>query len=90
MERSKIATSHFADGVLQSIILNLLTATYNASEEVSQKWKYDVIVVGAGLAGLSTGAMLAKARKKVLILEKNKDVGAMLERIDQCSTIELG
>jgi len=53
----------------------LLTATYNASEEVSQKWKYDVIVVGAGLAGLSTGAMLAKVRKKVLILEKNKDVG---------------
>jgi phytoene dehydrogenase-like protein len=37
--------------------------------------KYDVIVVGAGLAGLSTGAILTKAGKKVLILEKNKDVG---------------
>jgi len=36
--------------------------------------KYDAIVVGAGIAGLSTGALLAKAAKKVLILEKNKDV----------------
>ena len=37
--------------------------------------KYDVIIVGAGLAGLSTGAILAKAGKKVLILEKSKDIG---------------
>ena len=37
--------------------------------------KYDAIVVGAGIAGLSAGALLAKRGKKVLVLEKNKDVG---------------
>lgn len=36
---------------------------------------YDVIIIGAGPAGLSAGAQLAKAGKKVIILEKNSDIG---------------
>ncbi|MCG8569459.1 MAG: FAD-dependent oxidoreductase, partial [Spirochaetes bacterium] len=36
---------------------------------------YDVIIVGAGLGGLTTGATLAKEGKKVLILEKHDKVG---------------
>lgn len=36
---------------------------------------YDVVIIGAGPAGLSAGAQLAKAKKKVIILEKNKFVG---------------
>ncbi len=35
----------------------------------------EVIVVGAGLAGLSTAALLAKSGKKVLLLEKNQRLG---------------
>ena len=31
--------------------------------------KYDVIIIGAGIGGLTAGAILAKNGKKVLILE---------------------
>ncbi|MGD9780278.1 phytoene desaturase family protein [Methanomethylovorans sp.] len=37
--------------------------------------KYDVIVVGAGVTGLLSALVLAKHGKKVLILEKSKQVG---------------
>lgn len=37
--------------------------------------KYDVIIIGAGIGGLTAGAILARNGKKVLILEKNHVVG---------------
>ena len=37
--------------------------------------KYEVIIIGAGLGGLTAGATLAKAGKKVLILEQGKAIG---------------
>jgi len=37
--------------------------------------KYDVVVVGAGLAGLTAAAVLAQARKKVLLLEQASHAG---------------
>ena len=39
------------------------------------KDKYDVIIVGAGPAGLSCAEVLAKGGKSVLVLEKNDEVG---------------
>jgi phytoene dehydrogenase-like protein len=36
---------------------------------------YDVIVIGAGLGGLTAAALLARAGRKVLVLERNDTVG---------------
>ena len=45
---------------------------------MSQK-QYDVIIVGAGMGGLITGAILAGMEgRKVLILEKNSEIGGRL------------
>ncbi len=38
---------------------------------------YDVIVIGAGHNGLTTAALMAKARKRVLVLEKNGFIGGL-------------
>ena len=45
--------------------------------------KYDAIIIGAGLGGLSAGAFLSKAGRKVLVLEKTGSVGG------RCRSIEL-
>ena len=37
--------------------------------------KYDAIVIGSGMGGLTTASLLAKRRLKVLLLEKEKQVG---------------
>lgn len=40
---------------------------------------YDVVIVGAGISGLSIGAMLAKEGKRVLVLEKQERLGGRAE-----------
>jgi len=37
--------------------------------------QYDTIIVGAGLGGLTSGALLARAGRKVLVIEKSNSVG---------------
>jgi phytoene dehydrogenase-like protein len=37
--------------------------------------KYDVVVLGAGAAGLAAGALLAKQGKKVLVIDRDKHLG---------------
>lgn len=40
--------------------------------------KYDTIVVGGGIAGLTSAAYLAKAGNKVLLIEKNAECGGLV------------
>src|ERR1700710_2465610 len=37
--------------------------------------RYDVVVIGAGLGGLTAGAILARAGRKVLVIERSNSVG---------------
>ncbi len=37
--------------------------------------RYDVIVIGAGLGGLTAAALLAQAGRKTLLIERNYGVG---------------
>lgn len=40
---------------------------------------YDIVILGAGLGGLLSGALLAKEGYKVCIVEKNKQIGGCLQ-----------
>ena len=42
---------------------------------MSQKYDYDVIIIGAGISGLVCGSYLAKAGLKTLIIERNAKAG---------------
>ncbi|NDI34913.1 phytoene desaturase family protein [Chengkuizengella sediminis] len=49
--------------------------------ENQQKW--DVIIIGGGIAGLTASVILAKENKKVLILEKAKQIGGRAATIEK-------
>jgi phytoene dehydrogenase-like protein len=40
--------------------------------------KYDSVIVGGGIAGLTCGAFLAKEGRRVLIIEKNRECGGLV------------
>src|SRR6187397_1621070 len=44
--------------------------------------KFDAIIIGAGHNGLVTAAYLAKAGRKVLVLERRERVGGILDTVD--------
>ena len=41
----------------------------------SDQMKYDIIIIGAGLGGLTAGAKLAREGKKVLLIEQHNKPG---------------
>ena len=44
--------------------------------------RYDAVIVGAGHNGLVTAAYLAKAGRKVLVLERRDRVGGILDTLE--------
>ncbi|OAA30081.1 amine oxidase [Kosmotoga arenicorallina S304] len=46
------------------------------------KKKYDTIVVGGGIAGLTSAAYLARSKKKVLLIEKNETCGGLVNTFE--------
>jgi phytoene dehydrogenase-like protein len=40
--------------------------------------KYDTIIVGGGIAGLTAAAYLSRTRQKVLLIEKNRECGGLV------------
>ena len=40
--------------------------------------KYDTIIVGAGIAGLTAAVYLARSGQKILLIEKNKECGGLV------------
>ncbi|NMH27709.1 phytoene desaturase family protein [Flavobacterium silvaticum] len=51
------------------------------------KQKYDVVIIGSGLGGLSTAVILAKEGYKVCVLEKNNQFGGNLQTFVRDKTI---
>lgn len=61
-----------ADGVIQSV-----PANFDSKDKISMNKDYDVAIVGAGFTGLSTGLDLARAGKKVLLIEADNAPGGL-------------
>ena len=40
--------------------------------------KHQVVIVGAGMAGLAAAAYLSRANYDVLLIEKNKEIGGLV------------
>lgn len=49
--------------------------------------KYDVVIIGSGMGGLACGNILSRFGKKVLILEKNNQVGGNLQVFSRDKTL---
>ena len=50
--------------------------------DMSEQRDWRVVVIGAGLGGMSAAIMLARAGFKVTILEKNTNVGGKLNLLE--------
>jgi phytoene dehydrogenase-like protein len=51
------------------------------NDKYKRKNRYDSIVVGGGIAGLTATAFLARSGQKVLLIEKNKECGGLVNTL---------
>ena len=49
--------------------------------------QYDIVIIGSGLGGLVCGYILGREGKKVLILEKNRQIGGSLQTFTRDKTL---
>ena len=49
--------------------------------------KFDIIIIGGGHNGLVAASYLSKKNKKVLVIEKNENVGGLAEYADNINCI---
>jgi len=49
--------------------------------------QYDVVVIGAGLGGLTAAALLARAGRKTLLIERNHSVGGAASTYKVCDLV---
>ncbi len=45
--------------------------------------KYDTIIVGGGIAGLTSAVYLARAGQKILLIEKNDEFGGLVSSFER-------
>jgi all-trans-retinol 13,14-reductase len=45
--------------------------------------KHQIVIVGAGMAGLAAAAYLSRAKYDVLLIEKNKEIGGLVNTIER-------
>ena len=59
-----------------------------SKKRITANGPYDVIIIGSGISGLSCAAMLARAGKKVLVLERHYTVGGTMHTFQLSDTID--
>lgn len=48
-----------------------------------EQMRYDAIIVGGGIAGLTSATYLARAGKKILLIEKNHELGGLVNSFER-------